>query len=257
MEINYLSSDHIDHISNYKITSMRELLNNNTQMWEFQRTLNMDRVIDLTNSFKNNYKQFGSFCIRQAIIICKYNGNDYIIDGQHRYVALYNLIKDNFINDVNVLVVYIECKEQKDIRFEFKNINDIIVVPKCYINPSELIDQAINILMRKYSNLKKSIKRINRPNVDIDKVKSTLIEADIIHKLNVVSCEHLVNIIDKLNVFYSEKDITYFANMFKLSVTDKTLNNIFGRIREKGSHHLGLFKPELSILWIQDLTSLS
>jgi hypothetical protein len=249
--------NHLDTKCSFLKVSVRKLILNGTQMWDYQRTLNMDRVMDLMTSFKNNYKEFGSVCIRQAIIICKYNNIDYIVDGQHRYIALYNLIKDNFINDIYILVTYIICQSENDIRFEFKNINDIVVVPKCFINPSEIIDKAINTLMSRYTNLKKSSKRTNRPNVNIDTIKSSLIEKDIIHKLNIISSEHLVELLERLDAMYSVKDSSYFAKMFKISVNDSTLANILIRIREKRLHHLGLFKSELSFLWIQDLLSMN
>lgn len=245
----------------YKYINMLTLLKNRVQIWQYQRTVNLDRTKELIQNLKDNFIKYNEFCIRHPIIICKYKNNDYIIDGQHRYYALYNLMSENFITDTNIFVLYINCTSESDIWFEFNNINNIVPVPKCYIQPSDVIDTVMNNLSIKYKNLKKSTKNIIRPNANIDRIKDCCINNNILDKLNIKSADELSHLFEKLQNFYSTKPISYFANMFKLSTNNTTLNNIYNKLHSninlldgrKLSHFIGIFKPEYYQLWIQDL----
>lgn len=236
-----------------KIYNIRHLSDLKPEIWKHQRTLNNDRVDQLTKLFVENIKTRGELCIRTPIYICQFNNKLLIIDGQHRYGALVNIINLKYYFDLYVYVMFIKCTSEDDIRFEFNNINNTTPMPECFINPDHYIELAINKLKKTYKNFKETINRVNRPNINVDDIKSCLINEKIVNMFN-LDVDGLFNAIVSLDAKYRSSTKEEMAKKLYVRPTDATFNNIYAKLYiDTGMSFLGLFKSEHSYIWIQDI----
>lgn len=236
-----------------KIYNIRQLSALKPEIWKHQRTLNNDRVEQLTKLFIENIKKRGELCIRNPLYMCQIKDKLLIIDGQHRYGALVNIINLNYYTDLYVYVMIINCQTEDDIRFEFNNINNTTPMPECFINTDQYIDLAIGVLKKKYRNFKETINRVNRPNINVDDIKSCLITEKIVKTFD-LNVESLVNVIINLDSKYRILSKEELARKLYVRPSDATYNNIYGKIHtDIGMCYLGLFKTEHSYIWIQDI----
>jgi len=170
---------HSTDVSNLYFSNSRDLLMKidiNTP--DFQRELIHDKVQEITTELFNNPNMLEMY---NPIILAELYGKNYVIDGQHRLMALSNLLEYNQI--VNCLYQVIKCKSHEDIIKHFVSINKNTPLENFYKNLSE--DKAGKII-----EIKKAIKEWvsgeykdyistntnpNIPNISIDKFLEYLI----------------------------------------------------------------------------------
>jgi hypothetical protein len=241
--------------SKYKMGryKLRDLCAMNPEIWKHQRTLDKDRVNQLTKMLMENIKTRGELCIRNPIFLCQYHGKLYIIDGQHRYSALINIVNMGYYGDLYVYAMIIQCNTEEDMRFEFNNINNTTPVPKCFITPDQYINLAMGELKKHYPNFKETTGRVNRPNINVDDVKSLLIENNItkIFDLNV---DKMVEAFYNLNNLYKNMTKDELRQKLYVNPNNKTFNNIYAKLISNGDMcYLGLFKSMHGYIWIEDM----
>ena len=59
-----------------------------------QRIINNDNVDSIVNYQKDMYIKYGEFKFIGILIIVNFNNNFYLIDGQHRYTAIFKLYNE-------------------------------------------------------------------------------------------------------------------------------------------------------------------
>lgn len=245
----------LDEKYNIFYQDINDVFNLDVQAWKYQRTLNYDRIKELKESFMYNYNSKGDLSIRMPIILCKLQNKYYIVDGQHRFYALKDLKVENKLSSVWIYVGVINCQTEDDIRFEFNNINNVTKMEICYIETSDIINEAMNKLMLKFPNIISFDKNYQRPKFNVDIIKSGLIDNSVIEKLNITTSDQLVICFEKLQEYYLANNINFFANKIRVKYFDKTLNNIYNKL--KNNHRIGLFKREHIQHIIDDLITIN
>lgn len=170
---------HSSPISNLYICNSRDLLMKvdiNTP--EFQREIIPEKVNEIANELNSNPNLLE---IYNPIILAELYGKNYVIDGQHRLMALSNLLSYNY--SVNCLYQVIKCKSHEEIIKHFISINKNTPLENFYKNLNQ--DKAGKII-----EIKKAIKdwvssefkdyissnvNPNLPNISIDKFLELLI----------------------------------------------------------------------------------
>jgi hypothetical protein len=195
----------------YFTSSLYQVVSNtNIVPWELQRSLDQNRVNEIGNYFLEEYRKYGHVRLRGTIILCKKielmgpNNTYYLIDGQHRYYSLAKLVQEKLIPDIHVRFDILLVRSEEEIREEFNNINKSVPVPVHYLTPCDIINLCCERLKREYPYAFKQGK-CNRPSIDIDKFKDTLMNDDykIIENFGIGCSDELYEVLIKLNTYYN------------------------------------------------------
>lgn len=262
------TSDSRHKLFTINIKSLQSLIKNGTlKIYEKQRCLNEDRVKKLVAWQTSYFKSCGHIKIRGNIVICKVsdpllhlNGKTstaYIIDGQHRFECYRRLIEYGLVDDINILVEWIEVGCVNEIETEFKEINSGVPVPQHYIHPNEVVDRCVDILISYYPKAFVETNKPKRPQMCIDTFKDTLIanykEINDTHKIN--SGEELSNLIKKVDAEYKEKGLQYMCDIIaKQNKSQRSIiSNGFTKCESNPPKYMfiGLFKNIDD--WIEEL----
>lgn len=274
-EVYYLNTNDPRHkLFSISVKRLQSFIKNGTlKIYEKQRCLNEERIKKLVAWQVSQYKTFGYIKIRGNIVICKVSEpllqtnnsrkpTTYIIDGQHRFECYCRLIDNNLIDDINVLVEWIEVGSAGEIEKEFKEINSGVPVPQHYIHPNEVVNRCVDILLsyfpKAFADTNKT--SIKRPQMSIDTFKDVLIARykEITETFNICSGEQLADIIKKLNLQYKEKGAQYLCdNIAKQNKAQRVVvSNGFAKCECNPPKYMfiGLFKNMDD--WIDDLINI-
>lgn len=251
------------------IVSVNSLLESELlKHYDRQRPPNPERIQQLVVHFNNNLRKYGEPKFLGDVVICqKMNNlvsfqNDsphrdeymYIIDGQHRFAAISELIKTGVLNDFLIPVEVLLVQNDAEIQQNYHNINQSVPVPMHYHTPDELIDRVGEILLSKYPDGISTKCRVNRPKISLDKLKDGLLDKDnekILSKFQ--TAEELVQAIENLNTRYSRK---LFSTLSKdiargNKEQERILKKAYEKCRKDNKYmYLGLSK---NVDWILEL----
>ena len=207
----------IKSLTNKQIINYLE--DNTFRIPDFQRELEIDKVNNIAECFKEKNKSGENYFIHHGFIsICKIGDHKHfwIVDGQHRLEAI-KLLKDyNF----NVLLRIKKCKMIKDMKDDFKliNINSKIPISYTYFENEFLQDSVIkvkNTVMKKY---KKSFNRNKK-------------QSSRTHKIHINSFIDLLDI-NKIKILYDNNGIDYGNYYFLLNRLESINNSIKKKFKE-------------------------
>lgn len=239
--------------SSYIISSV-ELDSKPIRIWDGQRSLDGTRIKELVDFQKEKYRISQYFSFRGALLICRDNCSKdlWLIDGQHRFVAMKALIDGQEYPSFNIRVDILDVRSTLEIRQEFQDINKSVPVPLNFLEPSEIINIAVRLLEKRFTKAFATGKT-KRPMINVDDFKSCLIREKIvpIFKLNE---NQLYDAICKFNQYlsvYPEERIVEF-----LARNNKKEQQIVRNSRAKcatGEYlYMGMFKDTN---WIIDLVA--
>jgi hypothetical protein len=145
---------------------------------EFQREIIADKVQEISNELQINPYLLEMY---NPIILGELYGKNYVIDGQHRLMALNQLL--GFDQVVNCLYQVIKCKSHDEIIRHFISINKNTPLENFYKNLSQdkagkilEIKKAIKVwITSEYKDYISSNANPNLPNISIDKFLEFLI----------------------------------------------------------------------------------
>lgn len=106
--------------SSYVISS-EELESKVIKIWEGQRSLDGDRLGELVSFQKAKFKENGYFSFRGSLLLCRDGASKdiWLIDGQHRYVAMRALIDTEEYPPFDVRVDILDVSSTLEIMKEF------------------------------------------------------------------------------------------------------------------------------------------
>ena len=241
------------------------------KIYQKQRCLNEERVNKLAAWQTQHILNTGFPKVRGNIVICrvtepllhfgqKQTQMAYIIDGQHRYESLCQVVNSTLVNDIKVLIEWIEVSSNEEMDKEFQEINSGVPVPQHYVNPNEIVNRCVEILSTRYTQafaksgtISSSIKR---PQMSVDTFKDALIKdyAQIVKNYKIASPEQLVDLLENLNVKYQKKGVDSMCddiarqNQAQRSIVKKAFAKC--EVAPPKYMFLGLFKENN---WITDL----
>ena len=233
------------------------------KFYDKQRIINDRRVQEIISFQNMQIRKYGEPKIRGTIVFCQLSPDLitfdpikkrpwFIIDGQHRLKALFQMVSNKIIDDAQILIELVEVNNKEEMFKEFQEINFSVPVPLHYLSPNELIDRGTNLLISKYCNAfsEKGI----RPKISIDNFKNTLIDQNIIQTHNIKTPEDLVDIIEKINSYYGKIDKEKMCDLVgKNNKKERsTVEHCYCKCKEDPTKYLfiGIFKHND---WIIDI----
>jgi len=178
-----------------------EILKLGTDVPDFQRLVDAQRVESIFNDIKNNRDKI---ILPGCLIFAKTNRKYWIIDGQHRFQVYIKLLKELKL-DLSVYCNEIDVKNIEEANFLFNRVNDtrpLPVMPEGYnINIVKLI---VDHFQKKYKLIFSNSQsgKCNRPNIHFTTLQEKIGE---VHKNHPSLSEQ--NIIDWIEDF-NEKFLT-------------------------------------------------
>lgn len=242
--------------SSYIVSSV-DLNKKGIRIWDGQRSLDGQRMKELMNYQEEKYKKDGYFCFRGSLLLCRddASGDIWLIDGQHRYVAILGLVDKEIYPAFDVRVDILNVKSTAEILKEFQDINRSIPVPINILNPNEVVNVATRLLEKKF--IKAFSKgKTNRPRINIDDFKSALIKENIVENFK-INEHQLFDGICKLHDDYLRTPETILIS--RLAQNNKSEQGIVKNLLVKCSTGeflcIGLFKSG-NLNWINDLVAI-
>lgn len=235
---------HANSIRTLYITNPRDLVEH-FKVWSYNRSVNSNHVDNIITSLKNQAQPyfFGSIkMVRDS------NGKIEVIDGQHRMIALKNLVTNKDFNmDVLSEVYNVDSVESMNIVTMFHEANNNLNVKNGDLPQLKYVD-AITNMKEKYPNNIKNQKSVHYPSITIPNLNQTLLRSGIAQTYD-ISSEQLLSEILMLNHRY--------GSMKKHELEKKiphTLKKKFEKGYEKATKSqffLGLKGDD----WVIDLTT--
>lgn len=226
------------------------------RVWDGQRALVDSRVKELRAYQDEYFRRNKTYAFRGVLLFCKTREDDYlwIIDGQHRYATILSLVQDGALNFL-VKFDVLELNSRDDILKEFQDVNRSVPVPILYLNPNQVVSDAIKLLEDKFQDSFRPIKT-SRPRICTETFGSILIKHNIAERFKFDKYQ-LFNALCKLHQFYksckSEELIDRLARGDKTE--RKRINNYINRCRNDEFMFVGIFKIDNED-WIKDLIAL-
>lgn len=150
--------------------------------WELQRKLNRDHAKTILSHMKKDYKKKNKFIFYDVIHLgIKSDGNYYVIDGQHRLVAYYNLYLKNLYPIQKVPAVIWETTSDDEFLEIYERINKRVPFDVTPFN-KKILD--IIFQMDNHFGNSNTIWGKNRPKIDKTLFISEMDTNDSVHKLD-------------------------------------------------------------------------
>jgi hypothetical protein len=240
--------------SSYVISSDK-LESKAIRIWEGQRSFDGERLGELVSFQKAKFKENGYFSFRGSLLLCRDDASKdiWLIDGQHRFVAMKALIDTEEYPHFDIRVDVLDVSSTLEIMREFQDVNKSVPVPRNFLEPSEVINVAVRLLESRFPKAFAKGKTA-RPRVNVNDFKSCLIEENIV--ANFELNEHqLYDAICKLNDDISR--IPEAEIVARIARENKKEQEIIRNCRVKCGTgdflYLGLFKKTDD--WINDLVT--
>ena len=212
-----------------------------------QRIINNDNVNSIVNYQKDMYIKYGEFKFIGVLIIVNFNNNFYLIDGQHRYTAiykLYNEYKHNFKINIQIITVnsYEQLNEIYNIinkntplpNFEFKDNNE-----------KNIIQEVCDFFKQNYKNVWSKNERSRRPFISFNNFQESL--KFIIDNTNIQTSKKLIDVLQERNELLSGFTIDEFK---------KVNDNMYNKAKEL-RFYLGLYtfdsEQNYGYTWARDI----
>jgi len=234
-------------ISSEKLDSMSILI------WDGQRSLDGTRIKDLVDFQKETYKLNKYFSFRGSLLICRAPSKIlWLIDGQHRFVAMKALIDNEEYPPFDIRVDILDVSSDAEIRKEFQDINKSVPVPLNFLEPNEVINVAVRMLGKKFPKAFADNKT-KRPIINVNDFKSHLIQEKIVsnYKLN----EHqLYDAICKFNDDLAKKPEAEIISLIARNnkAEQLTVKNCRAKCATGEYLYIGMFKDTS---WINTLVA--
>ena len=179
---------------------------------DIQREIVTERVIELKDKFESEYQTQGFYDFG-LFLVCEYDDNLYLLNGQHRYNAL-KLINESK-PDI-LLPVRVEVR-QTNFKNEMIKIwsasNDTRQVKLVKNGTHQLIINGLRKhLNTKYSTYISSSLKPHKPHFNLDILVEEIERLDFITKSGISTPEELINEVEKINNFY--KEVSYQTELW-------------------------------------------
>lgn len=195
----------------------------------FQRDIDLNRVQSIKEYICERKLKEAMICLG-CIDLCKFNGDLYCIDGQHRLLAYEHLYRENNLDIDIYAIVYtvVSIEEMKEI-FIIRNMG--VPVPDYITNPpvgkGELLKSISNYLLDvPLFTMGNGKSRIDRPQVNLPKFMDYLIDSSLLR-----SCDSLEEFIELFIAINAKLKLKRYDSAFrkKLQVTDSMVAKIIDK----------------------------
>jgi hypothetical protein len=124
------------------------------ELWQNQRDANQNLIDKIVNGQLEYYKKYGEFTFPGSLVIVRFKGEAYLIDGQHRFKAL-EILYNKYNCDIEITIQIYVCDSKKQIDELYCMLNQIntnnCMVMDGKIDPEgEKLKQIKTMLKEKY-----------------------------------------------------------------------------------------------------------
>lgn len=134
--------------------------------------------------------------------LCHFNNTLYLLNGQHRYSVMQELMKDNG-NYIQMKCEVCEVVSESEMNRLWSISNDSRSSKICKNSNDQLFVNVLrNHLQTKYRDFMSNSDSPHRPNVNLNKIQNKIEELELISKLNVSTPDELINMVEEINLFY-------------------------------------------------------
>jgi len=219
---------------------------------EFQRGIDTDRVIEIKSVYFNNPQKINDNRILLGHID---TNNYYVIDGQHRLTALYEIVRNSSdFDNIDVLITIKKCKNMDELYETYREVNrnsPLDVFQKIILENTDRIEAEIWSLIQKYitTNYKKFLKKDSNchiPNIFIDDIMFKLKDTNIISIYK--NADIIIQKLDELNNKIYNKYNEICSTINTQYVKNK-MNKTLEKINKKTTNNKPPFCLGLDIDW--------
>lgn len=214
------------------------------RFWDRQRMILDDHLDQLLQSKRLEIRTKGFPTFFQVITLCRYNGELYIVDGQHRILCAKRLCEEKLIKDVKFWLEIIDVKSESDIMAIFQEINKSVPVPIHYTRKNDVVDAAYARLETTFNGQFSNHGKSNRPKVDRDAFTDILTKIN--EHYNFASSDELFSLIvetdNLLKKTYQQNPLHFLTGVSqqeiytRKNVIDKCFSyrlSMYGMLKEK------------------------
>ena len=214
---------------------------------DIQREINQTRVDELVIKLQEEYSKNGFYDFG-TLLICYYNDNLYLLNGQHRYCALKNIINIYNINiSVKIEVRKAKTKENMEKLWAISNDNREVKLVK-NSSHQNIINGLRKHLNQKYQNYISDAKKPHKPNINLNHLAENMDRLRFLDILHTLSLGELILEVEKINNYYSKNcyDIELWKK-WKIPAVEENLDKCMKK-SPVNSLFLGLFQ---NFEWLQ------
>jgi len=218
-----------------KLCKISNIIKLNICKPEIQRIVNINKVKEIVNEQLNYFKTKNKFFFttQPPININILEGQYYLIDGQHRYIATEQLY-NNHSHDIENFYQFVNINSIEELEFNYNMINKNTPLPDFsqFSNVNKNIpEQVTGSIQIKYPNIWSPNNKPNRPNLSFNLFQESL--AFICSEINDIN-EHKL---EEIVIDYNKKISGWNISNFKYGVTEKMYSKAY-----EYDMFLGLFK---------------
>uniref|UniRef100_A0A7S3PE18 Uncharacterized protein n=1 Tax=Aplanochytrium stocchinoi TaxID=215587 RepID=A0A7S3PE18_9STRA len=187
---------------------------NSVPIWHLQRPCDRLRMLRIAECKKGNSSfpgvisifDFGRNCA--SIDIPQVCG---VFDGQHRILAINEILKQHPETEIHVLVEVFPVETQEDVKRWFLEINkaemvqEIDLPDKIAPENRRIIDEVCDSLRSAYPEIITTNNRCRPPNLCIDRFRNRLFQEGVLEKCSILTEKDLYFLIMKVNDSFSER----------------------------------------------------
>ena len=231
-------------------------------LYQGERNVDRERVGVFLAYQVKQIKKHGYPHFPGVLVACRLEGVSKwsLIDGQHRLLCMYHLIDEGICADFPIGIHVIDVKTKKDIHEEFVNINKSVPVPISVLQPNQIVNDAIEILSKKYFNPFTNSVKARRPQIYKDGFKDYLIEQEVVEMKDIETAEELVSLIVRTDDIIKSYGVPKLRRMIGGNHNEY---NLIGRLYEKCTKEnkmfLSIFKarnPDKRGIWMDIMENL-
>ena len=242
--------------------SFKNLMNEYIITPNIQRIKDDKKITDIVNYQSNYFKKDNNQCFNfQGLInihCCEEDGNNYLVDGQHRYFSIKNLM--NIYGDSHLIdIECIKVKTFDDLNENYKLINKNTPLPefKSY-NNKNIVEEVSKYFFDTYPDIWKPSRRPQRPYINKNHFQESIeylyIKLDLYFKNSDknVHSKYLIDIIDNKNKKMKQWPLeSYEKNIRKIKKWPE-----YKEIADSKGFYLGMYSnisQDYCYMWIKEI----
>lgn len=151
-----------------------KFISENIKIPDFQRNCDKQKVLDIIEYQSRLFAHHNMYQFSSPIILCLFENQYWVADGQHRYYAMKQLYNNTNI-DFEVLISVNEMSSEEEMKEFFININKGSNVSDWHLNAIVNKDPRIKMykdvqeyISTNYKNFLSQAKRPQKPNINLD-----------------------------------------------------------------------------------------
>ena len=201
-----------------------------------QRIHDKEKVSEICEYQIEYFKKHSRFNFLGVMIVNTINRETFfIIDGQHRYLALKKLIDDNYCPEIFIQLCIINNEEE--LRANYNIVNKNTPLPQFPENTNKnLVEDTYTYFLNKYDKMFKTSLRPQRPFVNKTIFQEAI--AFISNKFDIQTQGPLIKLIEDFNSMISEWDSSNYPRT--KTITPKML-----KLCEENKFYLGLYTGKM------------